>query len=425
MYFVYHILTTFALFLSFPFLYLKDSKRLKQRLGLGIPYSGKSAYKKIWVHALSVGEVLSAVPLIYGLKKRYPSRKIVLSVKTISGMEIAKNALKDSIEYILPMPLDFWWSMNRLIREIDPSVFILIETDIWPGLIKSLKKKGVNTILVNGRISPDTGRNYRKWKFLIARFWAPIAMFLMQTELDMDRMIKGGISPEKIRVTGNIKFDGQRTRYADKEVREYSRLIDSRKRPLWVAGSTHSPEERIILDVFAELIKSFPDICLVIGPREPRRFDGVFNMAESLGFKTVKRTMLPSKKPDYSVIILDTIGELGKVYGLADVAFVGGSLARIGGHNLLEPASFGVPVVFGPHTFNFDLMARLIIQAGGGKRVMDHPELLYILSGLLEKEDLRLEMGKRARSFVEQNQGALERVIDILGPYIAEHNVSP
>lgn len=439
---LYHLLATLSFIFFFPVFYLlKNRSRFKERLGLNFSDLDQSGAGRLWVHALSVGEVLSAIPLLEALKNKHPSREIVLSVKTATGLDVARKKLKDTVHYLLPMPLDFWWSARRMIKNINPIIFILVETDIWPGLISLLKKRGVTTILVNGRLSPHTAKSYRRWRFLIKRVLQMFELFLMQTELDKRRIIKGGLCPDKVKVTGNIKFDKSWRPLNNKERDRWLDLLNLKNMLIWVAGSTHHPEEKIIFNVFSQLRKSFPDLSLIIGPREAHRFDEVYNLAKDCGLKVIRKTQLSVDQTatapyassrgagrarrheregnqKYNVFILNTLGELGQVYGLADIAFVGGSLAPKGGHNLLEPAFFGIPVLFGPYTYNFTTMSELMIKYRGGKMVADESELLNVMLELLAQKSKRNEMGKRAKEFVEQNQGALARVMGILEPYI-------
>jgi 3-deoxy-D-manno-octulosonic-acid transferase len=439
---LYHLLATLIFIFFFPFFYLlKNRNRFRERLGLNLSDINQSQAGRVWVHALSVGEVLSAIPLLEALKNEHPSREIVLSVKTATGLDIARKKLKKTVHYVLPMPLDFWWSARRMIKNINPIIFILVETDIWPGLISLLKKRGVKTVLVNGRLSPHTAKSYRRWRFFIKRVLKMFELALMQTEIDKGRIMKGGLGPDKIKITGNIKFDKSWRPLNNKEREEWLNLLNLKNMLIWVAGSTHHPEEKIIFSVFRQLSKSFSDLSLIIGPREANRFDEVYNLARDYGLKVIRRTQLSVEKfgtapyassrgadgvvrqeqagnQKYNVFILNTLGELGRVYGLADIAFVGGSLAPKGGHNLLEPAFFGIPVLFGPHTYNFFTMSELMIKYNAGKMVADESELLNVMSGLLTQRSKREEIGKRAKEFVEQNQGALERVMGILAPYI-------
>jgi 3-deoxy-D-manno-octulosonic-acid transferase len=417
MFILYHFLTTIILIASFPIL-LRNKERLKERLGIGLPILDESSAGRLWVHALSVGEVLSAVPLLETLKNRYPTRQLVLTVKTTTGLEVARQVIKDRVDFLLPMPIDFWWSASWMIKKINPIIFILVETDIWPALILSLKKRGIKTILVNGRVSPKTEKSYKRWRFLIKKVLDLPELYLMQTELDKYRIMGGGVSPNRIRVTGNIKFDKTWAPLGHEERKRWFDIFGIKKGLIWVAGSTHDPEEKMIFNVFVQLIKAFPDLYLIIAPREATRFDEVYEIAKEFGLKAIRRTELPADKRKHDVCVLDTLGELGRVYGLADVAFVGGSLASRGGHNLLEPASFGIPVLFGPHTFNFHVMSQLLVHCGGGKIVGNESELLHVMTGLLNQRSKREDMGKKAKEFVVQNQGALDKVMAILEPYI-------
>jgi 3-deoxy-D-manno-octulosonic-acid transferase len=415
----YHFFVTIALSILFPFFYpLKKKIRLRERLGLAFPKLGQPTQKRIWVHALSVGEVLSSIPLIEALRSGYPYREIALSVRTETGLKIAQQNLGRIVDYILPMPIDFWWSSRRIIQAIQPGLFIVVETDIWPGLVGSLKKRGIKTILVNGRISPHTERSYEKWRFIIKRILGQLEACLVQTEIDKKRIMKGGLDSNKIKVTGNIKFDKKwrSMTYPERESRRA--LFGLEDQPTWIAGSTHYPEEASVLKVFRELLHTFPDLVLIIAPRDMGRFDEVYEFARGKGLKVIRRTDLPVKKHECNVIILNTLGELGWVYGIADVAFVGGSLVKKGGHNLLEPASFGVPVLFGPHTYNFAAMAQSLMSQGGGYEVADEQALLLSMTNLLGDREKREWTGKKAQEFMQRNKGALDRVMEILNPYI-------
>jgi 3-deoxy-D-manno-octulosonic-acid transferase len=416
---IYHVFVTIAFTVLFPFLYpLKNRFRLGERLGLGFPHLGQPARKRLWVHALSVGEVLSSIPLLEALKREYPRRELALSVKTATALKIAQQRLGQVVDCVLPMPLDFWWSSRRIMNAIQPGLFILVETDIWPGIIISLKKRGIRTILVNGRISPRTERLYARWRFFIKRVLGELEMCLVQTEIDRQRIMKGGLTSDRIKVTGNIKFDRKWSpmTYADRG--SGRALFGLKDCPIWVAGSTHSPEEVSIFNVFKRLLREFPNLALIMAPRDAGRFDEVYELARGRGFKVIRRTELPAEEHGRNVIILNTLGELGRVYGIADVAFVGGSLVKKGGHNLLEPASFGVPVLFGRHTYNFAAMAQALISQGGGHEVADEHELLRSMAELLNDRCKREWMGESAQKFVQHNQGALDRVMEVLKPYI-------
>jgi len=419
----YHLFVTIILIILFPLLYpVKDKIRLRERLGLVRADLAQPVQKRLWVHALSVGEVLSSVPLLEALKREYPSRELALSVKTATGLEIARQRLRGIIDHIVPMPLDFWWSSKKIVHTIQPALFILVETDIWPGLMALLNKRGVKTILVNGRISPRTARSYAKYQPFMKRVLKELELCLVQTEIDRQRIRQGGLPPNRIKVTGNIKFDISWASMARSDQQRMNKVLGLKDRMVWIAGSTHHPEEETILKVFGQLVHAFPNLTLIIAPRDAKRFEDVYKVAQESGFNVIRKTEMPAENNDHTIIILNTLGELGLVYGVSDVAFVGGSLVETGGHNLLEPASFGIPVLFGPYTYNFVTMAQLLTSNGGGSVVADERELLRNMEKLLRDKEERKRMGKRAQEFVQQNQGALDRVMRILRPYIEGSN---
>lgn len=411
---VYNLVWNVAIVLSLPLVLFGDKQRYAGRLGIRRP-SIRTGSRRIWVHALSVGEVISAIPVIKAIKKQYPSNELVFTVKTLQGMKIARSELKGEVDFLLPMPLDFWWTVRQFIRQVDPLIFILVETDIWPGLVSSLKKRGVKTILVNGRISPKTYKTYKHFSFIVSRILGLFDKCLMQSDLDRDRLLNVGMPGDAVETVGNIKYDRSWTPVDEKE-REYwfSELKTGPSDRIWVAGSTHEGEDEIILDTYRKLRKEYPRLRLLIAPRRIERSEQVMDIGLKMGLDVSMRTSI---KEGCQVLVLDTLGELGRIYGLAEISFVGGSLVPVGGHNLLEPASFGCPVIFGPHTQNFVDMAETLEKAGGGIRV-EKDDIFGAMDGLLgDGERLRLT-GINARDFVERNRGALDRVMKHIGRYI-------
>ena len=418
--FIYNLAWTLILFFFLPIFLLTKNQWFNRRLALNLPptpFKGKS----IWVHALSVGEVISALTLLDAIRRQYPSKPVVFTVKTTQGMKVAREKIGDKVDILLPMPLDCWWSIRRLVNHINPSVFLLVEGDIWPGLLYFLKKRGVRVLLINGRISPRTYRHYKRFRFLSRRFLDNVDMCLMQSDLDRERLLKIGQFDKKSVTVGNIKFDRD-WRPMDDEERGYwvEQLHLRPDNRVWVAGSTHEGEEEIILKTYKRLENRFPDLVLIIAPRRIERAEDIYRLGLDMGFKTQRRTD-PGVNGDshpYQVLILDTLGELGRIYGLADISFVGGSMVPIGGHNLLEPASFGCPVLFGSYTYNFLLMSQLLIEAGGGKRVESPEDLFITVQGLLLDRAVSGQMGLKAGEFVEKNSGAVKRVMKYIGGYI-------
>ncbi|MFC1533821.1 3-deoxy-D-manno-octulosonic acid transferase [Thermodesulfobacteriota bacterium] len=419
--FLYNLVWTLVFFLSIPFILFTRDWRLSERLGLHLPEIPPQR-KKIWVHALSVGEVISALPLIRSIKQRYPSRSIVFTVKTFQGMKVARNESGDEVDALIPMPMDFWWSVGRIARSIRPSILILVETDIWPGLISHLKKRNINVVLINGRISPRTFRSYKRFRLFARMVLRDLELCLMQSDLDRGRLLEIGLPAEKIKTVGNIKFDRDWLPMGQKERDDWFDILNLRpENRVWVAGSTHEGEDEIVLETFKRLGVYFPELYLIIAPRKLERAEDIHRLSRNKGLKTLRRSDLGlGEDHHYQVLILDTIGELGRVYGLADVCFVGGSMVPVGGHNLLEPASFGCPVLFGIHTENFVLMSQLLIEAGGGKRVKDAEDLFLKIKWLLSDPRGSRRMGLRAKNFVQKNSGTVERVMEYIGGYIEE-----
>lgn len=462
--FLYHFLWTLAIVFLAPVfgLFCMGSMarrhrsdiftRIAERLGCCFP-DAPPTKGGIWVHALSVGEVISALPLVDRLGRIFPGREIVFTATTAAGLAMARQKLDGRIRVTFPMPVDAWWCVRRVAKFVNPSVFVLVETDIWPALLTCLRRRGIRSILVNGRVSPRTFRSYQKAAFLVRKMFDPLYLCLMQSDLDRDRLLQIGVEKDKVMTVGNIKFDREIAPMGDEERREWIDALGleavdgppgKRICPVWVAGSTHPGEEEILLDAFKRLRISHPLLRLVLAPRDTGRSGDIITKARERGFRAVLRTRIanggvgckgqhakvrayvqvpasnsqptvphsPSGNPNsYDVLVLDTMGELGRVYGLASVCFVGGSLVPIGGHNLLEPASFGIPVIFGPHTHNFVSMATALLEGEGGRRVQNGDEVSAAVRDFLEDDEMRRRSGENARAFVESNRGALERVV--------------
>lgn len=422
---LYDLTWTVLIILSIPWLpFFKHSrhfKRLRPNL-FHIPTDQKT----LWVHALSVGEVISALPVISSLHQTYPSKKIVFSVTTIQGMEIAQKNIDQGKVSLIPMPLDFWWTMKKTIQNINPSMLILVETDIWPGLITRLHKKRIPMILINGRISPRTFRSYKQFRWLTRMILNMLDLCLMQSDLDRERLLSIGLLPNKVKAVGNIKFDRDWHSMDDHESSQWRHTLNlSPKNKVWVAGSTHEQEEEILLDIYEKLIPLFPDLILIVAPRRIERAGHICELCEHKGLLYKCRTDLKNfSEHPYQILILDTIGELDRVYGLADISFVGGSLVPIGGHNLLEPAHFGRPVLFGPHVHNFALMSELLIDNGGGIMVKDPKALFIAIKELLFSPEKTAQLGTKAKAFVEMNKGALTRIMNHVKEYIGDHGLA-
>ncbi len=413
---LYHLLWSFLLIFLIPAALVSGNRRWRERLALNLPKRPPNK-DNIWVHALSVGEVLSALPLLKRLKAAFPEKDIVLSVTTRSGKLLAREKVGAELACLITMPLDGWWSTRRIIGFVRPSVFILVETDLWPGLLHFLSRKNIQSLLVNGRISPRTFSSYQKAAGVVRGMFRPLKYCLMQTDLDRDRLLALGMDPEKVVTAGNIKFDRETAVLDSAERRSWLESLGLRAdATLFVAGSTHEGEETLLLSAFRALKKDFPLLQMIIAPRDVKRSREISNMISREGMTPAFRTTAKKESPlkehrPWDVLVLDTVGELGYVYGLGILSFVGGSFVPIGGHNLLEPADYGIPVLFGPHTHNFERMSESILQAGGGVRVQDESELCDAMKRLLTDTGLRRQMGRRAKAFVAENRGAMERVL--------------
>jgi 3-deoxy-D-manno-octulosonic-acid transferase len=417
LFFLYYFAWTLILIFMIPLILFAMDRRFHDRLGLSLP-NILPEKKRIWIHALSVGEVISAQPLIKLLRDKYPSRDIALTIKTSQGMKVARDQLAGEVDVLLPMPLDFWWSVGRISRCVRPSILILVETDIWPGLIYYLKRRSIKAILVNGRISPRTFHIYRRFRFFSRQVLNIIDQYLMQSDMDSKRLLEIGLPENKVKTIGNMKFDRSWSPMDKRERETWVDLLGLKTEDrLWVAGSTHAGEDVIVLETFKHLREYFPELRLIIAPRRIEQSDEILGLCGNRGLRVLRRTDSNRDGYPWQVLILNTIGELERVYGLADVSFVGGSMVPVGGHNLLEPASFGCPVLFGMYTHNFVQMARLLIEAGGGQRVKDKDELFLWIKRLLSDSDQLDRMAIGAKAFVERNRGALGRVMENIGGY--------
>ena len=410
--FVYHFMWTVVFLLVIPlFPLLRKRKRIAERLALMLPPTSLEG-GSIWIHALSVGEVISALPLVKALNVKYPDKGIVFSVTTSKGMGVAKKELKGNVKALLPMPVDFWWCIHRMVNHVRPSAFILVETDIWPGIIYYLRRRGIKSVLVNGRVSPRTFRSYRRFPLFTRMMFQPLESCLMQSDLDRERLLQAGIGPDRVSTLGNIKYDRDWVPMDSEERRKLLRTLNLELEDvIWVAGSTHPGEEEVLLKTFKKLHPSFTHLRLILAPRNIERSEDILVQARDMGLETVLKSGISGSRDTFDVVILDTLGELGRIYGISKVSFVGGSLVQFGGHNLLEPAGFGCPVLFGPYTHNFVFMSESLVEAGGGWRVKDSEALYKAMKTLLGDTEMCNGMGRRAREFVEKNRGALERVM--------------
>lgn len=389
----------------------KYRMRTLQRLGLGLSLTGKKKNQKtIWVHALSVGEVTSALPLIAGLREAMPHVRLVFSASTRSGARLSEQILHTQVDHFIAFPLDFLPVVRRFIRIIEPDLFILVETDFWPAILYSLKRENIPSLLVNGRISEKSFLSYQRLSFLFRPLFASIQTLSMQTERDKDNLISLGIDHRQIETLGNLKYDTALYSSATKRqvisfnLPEYSSLL--------VAGSTHEGEEEVLLQSYQALREHHPGSYLIIAPRDISRGRDIQKLAATFNLQANCRSQINAGGKD--LFILDTIGELNKVYSHASIAFVGGSLVPQGGHNPIEPAIFAVPVLFGPHMEDFSEISRQLLRVGGAIMVQNAAELTTEFQKMTQSPSFLLETGLAARTFVTEQQGVVQNHLHLI-----------
>jgi 3-deoxy-D-manno-octulosonic-acid transferase len=380
------------------------------RIGEGLPLEPRG-----WIHAVSVGESAVAVPLVEGIRQRWPELSIVVSTITPTGARIVAERLAGRAVHRY-FPVDLPGPVRRALDAARPRFFNAIETELWPNFLRALAARRIPAMIANGRISDRSFRRYHRVRWLMRRVLADVSVFAMQSEEDARRIVALGAPPERVVVTGNLKSDLLPEASDDEAWRQRLGLGPGNR--LWIAGSTHRGEEALALDAFVHAKARFPGLALLLAPRHPERAGEVEELIRARGLVAVRRSRLPQDAARGAIVILDTVGELAQLYALAEIVFVGGSLVPIGGHNMLEPAMRGKPVLFGPHTSNFREGAELLQMSGGGLVVKDGDELARELTRLLEDGDLASRMGRGAREAFVGRQGALSATLDLIARHL-------
>jgi len=416
--FLYNLLT-YLLLIPYAFYWLIKGignrsyvDRLSQRFGFGFPKVDRC----IWVHAVSVGEVQAAVPLINTLIDRFPDQQLVVTTVTPTGAARVVALFGEKVVHCY-IPFEFPNAIRSFFNSIRPSAAMIMETEIWPNLYRGCGVRNIPLILVSARISPKSVPGYRRLLPLIRDTLSHGIIIAAQTELDAERFIEVGANPARTWVTGNIKFDVE----LDPEIAVKGALLRTKlfgERPVWIAASTHDGEELLVLEAHRTLLQHYRDLLLVLVPRHPERFDGVRELIEREGFELVTRTASQASEPSTEVFLLDTMGEVPLFYSASDIAFVGGSLIPVGGHNLLEPAAQGLPIITGPHLFNAHEIAEDFIKIGACSVVADSSELTSAVSELLDNPAAAEIMGRKGLTVLEQNRGSLARLLVLLEPLL-------
>ncbi len=386
--------------------------KIGQRFGFGFPEFDRC----IWIHAVSVGEVVAAVPLIKALQRRFEGIPILVTTMTPTGAARVEATFGDSVSHSY-LPYETPDAVARFFRSVRPEIALIVETEIWPNLYRSCGTRSIPLVLVSARISPKSVGNYKRLTPLFRETLSHGIVIAAQSQADAERFLSLGAEPKRTRVTGNIKFDielpGDLTRRAADTRRS---LFGERK--VWVAASTHEGEEERVLAAHRLLIDQHPDLLLVLVPRHPQRFDPVAELIRKSGLSLVRRTADRPSSPETSVFLGDTMGELTLFYAAGDVVFVGGSLVPVGGHNLLEPAALGLPIITGPHVFNAQEIADRLLRRDACRLVNDTAELADTVHELFDRPDRARQLGDNARRILEENRGALAELMDLIVPLL-------
>jgi len=392
---------------------------LRQRHGY-LPISYKcDGEESICIHAVSFGEALTARALAADLKIRYPRLRLFLSTTTIAGQQVARSSLSN-VDAVFYFPFDWAFIVRRTLGLVRPRLFIMMETEIWPNLLRACRRAGVRTVVINGRISSRSYPRYRFIRPFFRRVLADVDRFCMQSEESARRLVDLGADPSHVTVTGSLKFDSLELPTPIGHSKPRERVLRffrvSPQRTVIVAGSTLKGEEAAVLRAFARMKAAMPSALAILAPRQPERFGEVERLAREAGFVTMRRTELPiDAEPRADVVVLDSIGELAQIYQLATAVFVGGSLVDHGGHNILEPAIYGKPIVFGPHMQNFREIADAFLANDAAVQVQSDRELDEALTALVVDPVRRASLGAAARALVEANRGAKTKTLAVIG----------
>jgi 3-deoxy-D-manno-octulosonic-acid transferase len=431
MHFLYNLLTILFIVLATPVFimrYIREEGfglRLQQSFGFLpegdlVPVVHKDC---IWLHAASVGEIVAASPIIKEIRHEFPNKPVLVSVVTSSGYAMAKRIIKDA-DSIIFFPLDLPYLSYSVVKRIRPSVFLLVETELWPNFLKAARHFSIPVMMVNGRISDKSVERYHYMRSVLKDMLNTVDTFCMQSTIDAQYIIRLGADVRRVVITGNTKFDQTYTSITSEEqqaLRQEMGIQDAV--PVLLAGSTHTGEEEMLFTALQKVRELFPTAKLIIAPRDIMRGEEIANLATNYGFKGILRTTLLSKpSDDHDVVVLDTIGELGKIYSIGTIIYVGGSLVPRGGHNILEPAAHGKPILVGPHMFNFKDTYALFSRREACVTVYDATTLGASVLEILNNEQLRLRMSQETLAIIKENRGASHKSVMYLKELLGRIN---
>jgi 3-deoxy-D-manno-octulosonic-acid transferase len=441
MYLTYSLLFTIGVILSAPYYLWRLRGNLisgagwRERFGILPPQfqapekdDGKGA---LWIHAVSVGETLAVAPLVQELGRRYPGRPIFLSQVTPAGRQTGEIRLP-GVTGRFYLPLDWRWSVNRVLKRIRPELLLIVETELWPNLLRAAHASGARVALVNARLSNRSFKGYQLARPFMRRVLECVDWIGAQSASDAERFRTLGAKPERVMVTGNVKFDGKPPRDVAL-LDQFEKAIHGAERgPVMVAASTMAGEELLLMPAWQEIRRLNPKALLVLAPRHPARFDQVAQLLSRQGLTCVRRSALAASEGDWrdqlascEVLLLDSVGELAGIFALADLVFMGGSLVPTGGHNLLEPAFWSQAIVFGPHMENFRDVAALFLGNDAAMQVRNPSELGAVACKLLRDEPRRRQMGEAAKQIFERESGATQRILEQLRPWLEKSAAVP
>ena len=432
MYFLYSAVLVLACLLSSPLWLLAMLRHGKYRAGFGerlgfVPRhltAGSGDGPRIWIHSVSVGEVLAATGLVQELRWRFPQGRIFVSTTTDTGQKLARTRF--GADNVFFFPLDFPFAIRRYMEAVRPELIVLAETEFWPNFLRLARESGAAVAVVNARISDRSFPRYRRFRRLLTRVLEPVDLFLAQSREDARRLVAIGARDQHVQVCGNLKFDAQRPAEAAIVASLRAALASADASPVIVAGSTVEGEEPLVLEAFRAVLRQFPAAVLMLAPRHPERFPAVAALLASSGLHFRLRTRwTEADSLTGGVLLLDSIGELGSVYALADAAFIGGSLVSRGGHNILEPALQGVPILTGPHTENFRDIVALFREANALTVVADASALAGAIVHMTQSPNERQAMAERATGLLRQHAGATARTVDELEKLLAANRREP
>ncbi|HEY7096354.1 MAG TPA: 3-deoxy-D-manno-octulosonic acid transferase [Terriglobales bacterium] len=417
MYLAYSALLALWLLVSFPYWLLQMLRHGKYRAGLGERFGRfpkrivPGASPVIWIHAVSVGEVLAVSGLVENMRKRLPGYQIFVSTTTDTGQKLARKRFGD--DHVFYFPIDFRWAIRPYLEKLRPQLVVIAETEFWPNFLRLAHASGASIAIVNARISDSSWPGYRRFRSLLRKILSQIDIFLAQTDEDRKRLIDLGAPAERVEVSGNLKFDIELPAVPPIVASLRAAFARDQAGPIIVCGSTVEGEEPLLMRAFENVLASHPRAVLILAPRHPERFNAVDAMLKQLGVRFWRRSLWSGESLAGGVLLVDTIGELAALYGVADLAFVGGSLVPRGGHNIIEPAQHGVPIVVGNHTENFrDIVG--LFQSRNAVRIVGPAELPLVFLELSSDEALRKTSGIRAAETLRSQAGATTRTLNRL-----------